>query len=344
MTAVDTEDLKAVLSSLLTKRSGDPSSRPSFDAQLWADIQVSGFDQVLVPDPDDGFGGSFADLAAVLVSAGSHAAAVPLAEASLGAALVARAGGEALSGVVTLSQTPSPLPRTGLMKLADVPYAQHADAVVVVSPVGDGTARVHLLHPGRARVTAEHPNLAGEPRADLEVEVSALESVGGLPSMWQVTLQLAAARALLMAGALERARDLAVSYTRLRAQFGGPIIRFQAVQALVVDVVTSAEVAHAMCECMVQCFDGDDDPRRLELAVAAARVVTGHSAVTAFRAAHQILGAMGFTKEHELHLYTTRVLAWREEDLPDRWWAEWLGRQVRESGENGLWQMVTGAS
>lgn len=344
MTATGTTDLHAVVDSLLGKGNADPARRSGYDPELWDQLQRSGFDRVLVREPGDEEGGSFSEFGEVLTAAGANASPVPIVEASLASALVTQAGRAIPSGLIALYRTDDPLQTRGAVVFDQVPYGQHADWLTVVSPGPDGSARLHQANCDSVRVVNESTTLASEPRADLEVNVTELDELGVLPSVWQVTLQLAAARALLMVGALQRTRDLAVEYTRFREQFGGPIIRFQAVQNLVVEVVTAAEVARAMCDHMIQCIIAEEtDTRRQSLAVAAARVVTGESAVTAFRAAHQIFGAIGFTKEHELHLCTTRLLSWREDDRCDRWWAQWLGREVRASGERGMWQIITGA-
>ncbi|PQP20272.1 acyl-CoA dehydrogenase [Rhodococcus opacus] len=74
-----------------------------------------------------------------------------------------------------------------------------------------------------------------------------------------------------------------------------------------------------------------------------ADVVTeyGHAASVVVRNAHQCLGAVGFTREHELHRHTTALLAWRSEYGSVRYWDEALVAAAAAAGERGLWPLIT---
>ena len=62
-----------------------------------------------------------------------------------------------------------------------------------------------------------------------------------------------------------------------------------------------------------------DTPRfAVQVAVAKARV--GEAAGIASEIAHQVHGAMGFTHEHQLHHFTRRLLAWRDEYGRENYW------------------------
>jgi acyl-CoA dehydrogenase len=60
------------------------------------------------------------------------------------------------------------------------------------------------------------------------------------------------------------------------------------------------------------------------------------------RTAHQVHGALGFTREHDLRRWTTRLWAWRDEDGSDAQWQAELGRRVLAAGPDALWPMVVG--
>ena len=60
------------------------------------------------------------------------------------------------------------------------------------------------------------------------------------------------------------------------------------------------------------------------------------------RIAHQVHGAIGFTREHDLRLVTTRLWAWRDEDGSDAEWNAEIGATVLAAGPDGLWPLITG--
>jgi acyl-CoA dehydrogenase len=52
-------------------------------------------------------------------------------------------------------------------------------------------------------------------------------------------------------------------------------------------------------------------------------------------------GAIGFTREHRLHLYTTSLWTWRDEFGGQVFWARQLGQAALAAGGTGYWPMVT---
>ncbi|KMO27369.1 hypothetical protein VQ03_30580 [Methylobacterium tarhaniae] len=78
-------------------------------------------------------------------------------------------------------------------------------------------------------------------------------------------------------------------------------------------------------------------------AVAAAKVRAGEAAGQAAAIAHQVHGAIGFTEEHRLHLYTGRLRAWRDAFGREAEWAQVLGRHLIAAGPEGLWPAITAA-
>ncbi|MGH3565959.1 MAG: acyl-CoA dehydrogenase family protein, partial [Pseudonocardia sp.] len=78
-------------------------------------------------------------------------------------------------------------------------------------------------------------------------------------------------------------------------------------------------------------------------AVAAAKARTSEAGGVVARIAHQVHGAIGFTREHALRLLTTRLWAWRDEDGAEAEWQAELGVRVLGEGPDGLWPLLTGA-
>ncbi|WP_214365060.1 acyl-CoA dehydrogenase family protein [Pseudonocardia sp. H11422] len=318
-----------------------------FDADLWKTLEETGLARLTLPETAGGSGGTLTDAAAVLSMAGAYAARAPLVETDLLAGWLAHAAGlDVPSGPLTavaadLTITPSGNGAAGARltgTLARVPWARSTTAIVVLS--GD---QVVVLD--RAAVTiTEGVNLAEEPRDTVTVDVGA-GAVGTAPAGAAAEFRLRAAlgRALLLAGAARGALAESVRYAGERVQFGRPIGRFQAIQQQL--ALAAAEVAAAAAAteaaartAAVDGFGADSTA----VAVAAAKARAGEAAGQVARIAHQVHGAIGFTREHDLRLVTTRLWAWRDEDGSDAQWNDEIGARVLAAGADVLWPLVTG--
>ena len=109
---------------------------------------------------------------------------------------------------------------------------------------------------------------------------------------------LGAGRALLEAG---------VRHAGLRTQFGRPVGAFQAVKHKLADVAIGLEFARPLLDAAaVAIADGSATAAR---DVSAAKVACADAAGLAARAALQVHGAIGYTAEHDLSLWLTKVRA-----------------------------------
>ena len=103
--------------------------------------------------------------------------------------------------------------------------------------------------------------------------------------------------------------DTAASYATVREQFGQPIGRFQAVKHRCADLLCTLERARAATWDALRCAPEDDDEDLLVAAVAAALAPEAYA--TAAKGCLQVLGGIGFTWEHDIHLHLKRSLATR---------------------------------
>lgn len=140
-------------------------------------------------------------------------------------------------------------------------------------------------------------------------------------------------RSIQMAGALERVRDLTVRYAGEREQFGQRLNRFQAVQQQLAELAGLVALAGAAVEEAVA------EPSGKRIAVA--KVVTGSAAGRGAAIAHQVHGAIGFTHEHMLHRFTTRLWRWRDEYGTEAVWSEGLGDLLARVGGDRVWEVTT---
>jgi alkylation response protein AidB-like acyl-CoA dehydrogenase len=109
-------------------------------------------------------------------------------------------------------------------------------------------------------------------------------------------------------GAANAVMKLAVDYAKVRRQFDQPIGSFQAVQHLCVDMYETVELArsgviHALWAADVA------EPAERHLAAVRAKAFAGQLA-TVGDTAIQVFGGIGFTWEHDAHLYLKRLLSW----------------------------------
>jgi acyl-CoA dehydrogenase len=177
-------------------------------------------------------------------------------------------------------------------------------------------------------------SLAGEPRTVLTFDGAVIEWGGEAPCLF---LWGALARAAQIAGALDAALAVSIEHANSRTQFGRPISKFQAVQQ---SLAVFAEEAAAV-NCAMQAAAQAADRREARFEIAAAKLRANQAAAVGVAVAHQVHGAIGFTKEHDLHRFTLRLNAWRTEYGNDRLWAGFLGRRVAELGAEGLWPELT---
>jgi len=76
----------------------------------------------------------------------------------------------------------------------------------------------------------------------------------------------------------------------------------------------------------------------VEVAVAKSRI--GDAVGISTEIAHQVHGAMGYTKEHVLNHRTRRLWSWRDEFGGERVWHEVLGRKFASQPSDELWRQV----
>jgi acyl-CoA dehydrogenase len=333
--------VNAELQELAESVFGDVASAGTgFDAGLWRTLEETGLARLTLPAEAGGSEGTLQDAAVVLAAAGAHAARVPLVETDLLAGWLLHAAGvplpdgplTAVAGALEIDGT------TVRGEVRRVPWARAAAGLAVLAG-----AHVVLLGPG-AVTLVEGTNLAEEPRDTVTVDGAAVAVVPA-PDGAAAELRLRAAlgRALLIAGAARGALAATVRYAGERVQFGRPIGRFQAVQqqlALAAGEVAAASAA-ASAAAATAAADGFAAPST-RFAVGAAKSRTGEAAGAVARIAHQVHGAIGFTREHDLRLWTTRLWAWRDEDGSDAEWNAELGAAALAAGPAGLWPLVTG--
>jgi alkylation response protein AidB-like acyl-CoA dehydrogenase len=283
-------DQRAILDavgSLLDSRAGaaraiELGRKAAYDHELQAELDEAGFSDVAL-------GEETGPLEAALVcGAVSRAGGV----VSIGASALVAPGvtGRSVPGPVALADLGSPGP---------VRFGAHARTLLAL----DGEqVRVIALEPADVEPV---DSVYGFPLARVKVDASRGESLGAgsgerMRAWWRLAI------AIETVATMNAALDVTVDYVKRRRQFGRAIGSFQAVQ-------------HRLSECAVWiegCRWLAYEAAYAGAAAEPAATAAAHAMAAAgrvFSETHQLSGAMGFTQEHDLHVWSMRLQALRLE-------------------------------
>ncbi|HSN41886.1 MAG TPA: acyl-CoA dehydrogenase family protein [Burkholderiales bacterium] len=335
----------------------DAAKRDGWSQKLWQVLEQAELPRVSIPEELGGAGGTLSDAAAVLRVAGRYCAPVPLAETGMLAGWMLAGSGLAvprgpLAAGPAHDETLAARRDGGRWiisgRLARVPWARVAGRLVLLARDGDRDI-VASVDPAHCEITPGR-NLANEPRDDVVLRDVALAAADAAPAGAGITRELlryrgALARAVAMAGALERALALSVEYAQQRVQFGRKIGQFQAIQQELArfagEVAAAVAAALSAAGVLERHAAGETGHEDAMLAVATAKIRAAQAAHEGALIAHQVHGAIGVTDEYALHHSTLRLWAWREEFGNEAGWAAALGRALHARGADRLWTALT---
>jgi len=217
-----------------------------------------------------------------------------------------------------------------------VSYAAAADTLLVVARTGSrGEKGITVF-----LVDAASPGIVCEPLQTIAsdhqyqvmfrgVHVPKSRVLGKAGKGWPIVEAIrqwgAAAKCAEMVGGAERVLEMTLEYAKVREQFGKPIGSFQAIQHhcanMAVDVLGARFIAY---EAIWRLSEG------LEAAaeVSMAKAWTSDAYQRVCSLGHQVHGAIGFTREHDLQLYSRSAkaaeLSFGDGDYHREKVAEWL--------------------
>ena len=298
----------------------DPTGRST---ERWHRLGNLGVLGVAVPERAGGFGGDEIDLVLLLEEAGRAALPEPLLEhAALGAPLLARAG--------TPRQRDEWLPRLASGE-ATVTVATEEQAYVP-----DATADLVVLERDGELHALTQDRLVRAPRRSVDharrlFAVTAETGPDTLmgpsePHRQWLRDHGAAATAAVLTGIAGALLDRTVAYVQQREQFGRTIGGFQAVQHKLAEVYLLVESSRSAAYYAAYALaTGEPDA---SVAASVAKAYAGDAERRANREALQLHGGIGFTWEHDLHLWLKRgtalEAAWGDADAHRRRIADWL--------------------
>jgi acyl-CoA dehydrogenase len=313
--------------------------RPVDPSAPWAPILDGGWIGIGVDEDSGGQGGTLVEAVAVAEAAGATAAAAPVVESMLAGLVLGTcaAARELLEQLVAGHERVGLVPRVVRSDqsgyVADhelvVPWGRDATVVVLVAALAEGGLGLVVVPIGE--VTVSHgQTLAGDPLDRLQLPGNQLparihELKTGLEHLITAAGVLTAAR---LCGALRHVADLSVEYANQRSQFGRTIGSFQAIAHALVQQAGLVALAEAALRMSTRPL-ADGGSARAE----AARVAACAAVDPVVKVAHQVHGAVGVTREHDLHRYTLRLAQWRTAFGSHRWWMRRLGRRALTSDE-----------
>ena len=293
---------------------------------LWAQLEDTGLVNALLPEDNGGSGLSLSQVFGVLEQCGAHALPLPLGETMVARAVLAEGGVVCPAGIIALGRgerTPNGSLRCALVRSGDVANGVlvQAGAQWFMLSVDSAETAAHALTLDASLIWSQHAVLAA--------------SVVPVDRALDVRVLQAAVVAPQMAGALKAVFDRTLQYANEREQFGRPIGKFQAIQHQL--AVMSEHVFAARMAAQLGCSGGQAagvTPDRLRVATAKARCSEAALAVSEF--AHAIHGAIGFTEEYDLQLFTRRLHAWRQTAGSEAYWHGVAGEVVLQARDHTL--------
>jgi alkylation response protein AidB-like acyl-CoA dehydrogenase len=281
--------------------------------EVWRGLADLGAVGVLVPQEYDGAGMTMVEAGVVAEELGaalnpgpwlSSAVAATRALTRMGAddaapLLEGIADGSTVATVGPLSG-PRPTAHSAVLRgeITALPDAAAADIMLVLADDGDGTALFAVDAASAGVTTTPRPHVDSARRL-------AFASADAVQGLLDDVVIAYAADAL---GAASAVMNLAIDYAKVRRQFDQPIGSFQAVQHLCVDMYETVELARSGVIHALWAADAAE-PAERHLAALRAKAFAGRLA-TVGDTAIQVFGGIGFTWEHDAHLYLKRLLGW----------------------------------
>ncbi|UGY91126.1 acyl-CoA dehydrogenase [Streptomyces gobiensis] len=300
----------------------------------WDGLAEQGLLGPQLPEAYGGGGGTLLDLAVVLEETGRAALPGPYLPSALAAELLHRAGqGELVRALAEGRRIGAVALGAGSLTAAAVEGGGYVLDGTAPPVLGAGDADLLLLSAETAAAAGSAGSVGGtvwlavdagalrvrtqesaDPtRATAEVSAESVTVPAGreLPVDGDLVRDLAAALfAAEACGTAAWALETAAEYAKVREQFGRPIGQFQAIKHLCADMLVRVEQARALAWDAARAADDTAQSRGLATTLAAATALD--AAYSCTKDCVQILGGIGFTWEHDAHLYLRRAVVARQ--------------------------------
>ena len=307
------------------------------DTGFYRKMADLGWMAIAIPEEHGGQGMSYVDLAVLVEEMGRAIVPGPFfATVCLAAPVILRAGTDAqkkelLPGIasgertatVAYTETSGRVDASGIEleaardgdgyvlsgTKAFVPDAHVADTIIVAARI-DGDVALFVVDAAAPGVTVTQQPTMDTTRRLCEVclesvKVSADAVMAGWPELERALQKTTSLLSAECVGGAQKILDISVEYAKVRMQFGRPIGSFQAVKHRCADMLVDVEMARSAMY-YAAWASSEDDPE-LPLASSVAKAYCGSAYTRVAANGIQVHGGIGFTWEHDMHLYFKRA-------------------------------------
>jgi alkylation response protein AidB-like acyl-CoA dehydrogenase len=295
-----------------------------YDGKAWDAMSEQGWLAIELPEDEGGLGLGLVEVAVLCEELGRRLVAAPflptvvalgaLSDAEPGAAAATKEWREALSqgsavgcavivppGRISVSGASS----DGEVRLqGEAPpalYAPSADVAVLVCDEGTYAADLRTLGRPDPLPAMDRTRELGALRFDSAPAVR----LGGAEAAARALDRAATLVSAEMLGAADHVLSMSVHYAKDRVQFGKPIGSFQAVKHMLADALVDVEGMRSTAYYAAWCTAADDGER--SLAASMAKAWCSDASRRVMGTGLQVHGGIGFTWEHDMHLYVKRA-------------------------------------
>ncbi|MGZ8764153.1 MAG: acyl-CoA dehydrogenase family protein [Acidimicrobiia bacterium] len=323
----DQQALRAAANELLADLASTPIVRSVVEAgggtdpTLWQAMVDQGWLGVALAEADGGLGLGWVELAVLLEAVGAHVAPTPFLSQVLAIDVLGRAGrsdgvapllaGERIAcvawsraaGAVRATADGATWRVSG--RPDPTPYAPSADLAIVVAEAPDGPAVFSVELDDATRPSAEPAMDRTRELGWLRFAATPADWLGGTDAVTVLVDRGATGVAAEMLGGANRVLEMAVAYAKDRVQFGRPIGSFQAVKHRCADMLVDVEGMRSSVYWAAWCLAAGD--RDASVAASTAKIWGSDASRRVMASGLQVHGGIGFTWEHDLHLFLKRA-------------------------------------
>jgi alkylation response protein AidB-like acyl-CoA dehydrogenase len=320
-----------------------------FSRELHRKMAEQGWTGLLIPEAYGGLGLGMLEMALLLEEMGRAVVPGPFMFSSVLVALALIQGGTAaqkkawlprlaageIIGTLALLEAEDRLDAAGITLKAKknragytlqgtkmfVPFAAVADVLLVAARTsgrGEEGISLFLVERDAPGLTFTLLDIFDLTRRVYEVKwqnvtVPPTAVIGGEGKGWKILSRLIDAACVALAadslGGAQKALEMAVEYTKVRTQFNRPIASFQALKHMAAEMVSEIEPARSLVWYAAHAFDARPREASRAASMAKARLSDVYARTT--NRAVQMHGGIGFTWEHDMHLWFKRA-KWNE--------------------------------
>ncbi|MFB4285423.1 MULTISPECIES: acyl-CoA dehydrogenase family protein [unclassified Nonomuraea] len=310
------QELRETVRAFLRTASPLRKAREGYDPQVYSRLNGElGLSGLVIPEEYGGAGAGMTELAVALEETGAALLPGPfLATAFTALALSLVPDKELCTGIAegrvaaTIDGTEVSLDGTAASgTLAQVFSGMDADVLVVPARGADGLlmVAVELAGPGVTRTALETLDLT-RGQATVVLEGAPARVLGAAPETG-VFDRLCVALAAEQLGVMRAALDAIVAYAKIRVAFGRYIGSYQGVKHKLADMHCKLEQAESIVR--YAAWAADESPDELPEAAALAQVYVGRACFEVARDHLLLYGGIGYTWEHDAHLFYKRAKA-----------------------------------